>query len=318
MPAVSFTGSQSGIITTGQHFDARIVEVRPERVRAELERGKVVIVAGYQGMSQAREITTLGRGGSDTTAVALAAALAAHRCEIYSDVDGVYSADPNRIREARHLPSIDYDTMEEMAEAGARVLNVHAVRAAREHGLAAAGAAHLRLRRARGRPRDPRRAGRAARAAVVVNPALWLVYGPESAREPLSRAARELELPLRALDPGDELPLGLVPLSGVPDPKGTERALTGAVPGLAIVGGYAELSAVGAAAHDEHRRLAAIERLAEPPLCVLHGTRRLSAIVSPQSRERRRAPLPRLVRHRRGLNSGQDCRGSAAAALGEF
>jgi aspartate kinase len=280
VPAVSFTGSQSGIITTGQHFDARIVEVRPERVRAELERGKVVIVAGYQGMSQAREITTLGRGGSDTTAVALAAALAADRCEIYSDVDGVYSADPNRIREARHLPSIDYDTMEEMAEAGARVLNVHAVRAAREHRLVLlARRTSDFVERADGRetrvePDAP------ARAAVVVNPALWLVFGPESAREPLSRAACELELPLRALDPGDELPLGLVPLSGVPDPKGAERALTSAVPGLAIVSGYAELSAVGAAAHDEHRRRAAIERLAEPPLCVLHGTRRLSAIVS--------------------------------------
>jgi aspartate kinase len=107
VPAVSFTGSQSGIITTDRHFDARIVEVRPERVRAELDRGKVVIVAGYQGMSREREITTLGRGGSDTTAVALAAALPADRCEIYSDVDGVYTADPNRVPHAHHLPAID-------------------------------------------------------------------------------------------------------------------------------------------------------------------------------------------------------------------
>ncbi len=278
--AVSFTGSQSGIITTDQHFDARIVEVRPERVRAELERGKVAIVAGYQGMSQAREITTLGRGGSDTTAVALAAALAADRCEIYSDVDGVYSADPNRVRDARHLPAIDYGTMEEMAEAGARVLNVHAVRTARERGLV------LLARRTsdfveRGTGRETRvEPGAPACAAVVVNPALWLVYGPESAREPLALAARELELPLRALDPGDELPLGLVPLSGVPDPKGAERALERAVPGLSIAHGYGELSAVGAAAHDEQRRVGAIQGLAEPPLCVLNGTSRLSAIVS--------------------------------------
>ena len=94
VPAVSFTGSQSGIITNDAHTDARIVEVRPFRVQDELARGRVVIVAGYQGVSYKREVTTLGRGGSDTTAVALAAALDAEACEIYSDVDGVYSADP--------------------------------------------------------------------------------------------------------------------------------------------------------------------------------------------------------------------------------
>ncbi|HMR79319.1 MAG TPA: aspartate kinase [Polyangiaceae bacterium] len=92
--AVSFTGSQSGIITNDRHFDARIIEVRPHRIDDEIARGRIVIVAGYQGMSYRREITTLGRGGSDTTAVALAAALGAERCEIYSDVDGVYTADP--------------------------------------------------------------------------------------------------------------------------------------------------------------------------------------------------------------------------------
>jgi len=94
--AISFTGSQCGILTNDRHFDARIIEVRPHRVEDELARGKIVIVAGYQGVSYKREITTLGRGGSDTTAVALAAALGADRCEIYSDVDGVYSADPGR------------------------------------------------------------------------------------------------------------------------------------------------------------------------------------------------------------------------------
>src|SRR2546429_3133926 len=92
--AVSFTGSQSGIITDGAHTNARILEVRPVRILAELEKGKVVIVAGYQGVSREKEITTLGRGGSDTTAVALAAALEAEFCEICSDVDGVYTADP--------------------------------------------------------------------------------------------------------------------------------------------------------------------------------------------------------------------------------
>ena len=101
-----FTGSQSGILTNDRHFDARIIEVRPHRIEDELARGKIVIVAGYQGMSYRREITTLGRGGSDTTAVALAAALGAERCEIYSDVDGVYSADPRVVPDARHLPEL--------------------------------------------------------------------------------------------------------------------------------------------------------------------------------------------------------------------
>jgi len=129
--AISFTGSQSGIITNDRHFDARILEVRPHRIEDELARGRIVIVAGYQGMSYRREITTLGRGGSDTTAVALAAALGADRCEIYSDVDGVYSADPRVVPEAVHLPEIDLASLQEMAEAGAKVLNAQAVEWAR-------------------------------------------------------------------------------------------------------------------------------------------------------------------------------------------
>jgi aspartate kinase len=129
--AISFTGSQSGIITNDRHFDARIIEVRPHRIEDELARGRVVIVAGYQGMSYKREITTLGRGGSDTTAVALAAALSAERCEIYSDVDGVYSADPRVVRDALHLPEIDLAMLQEMAESGAKVVNAQAVEWAR-------------------------------------------------------------------------------------------------------------------------------------------------------------------------------------------
>jgi aspartate kinase len=129
--AISFTGSQSGIITNDRHFDARIIEVRPHRIEDELSRGRIVIIAGYQGMSYKREITTLGRGGSDTTAVALAAALSAERCEIYSDVDGVYSADPRVVADAKHLPEIDLAMLQEMAEAGAKVLNAQAVEWAR-------------------------------------------------------------------------------------------------------------------------------------------------------------------------------------------
>jgi len=135
VPAVSFTGSQSGIVTNDSHTSARIVEVRPFRVQDELARGKVVIVAGYQGVSYKREVTTLGRGGSDTTAVALAAALDA-TCEIYSDVDGVYTADPRVVPEARRLAELSYEEMQELAESGAKVLNAQAVEFAKERGIA--------------------------------------------------------------------------------------------------------------------------------------------------------------------------------------
>jgi aspartate kinase len=134
--AISFTGSQCGILTNDRHSGARIIEVRPVRVQDELERGRVVIVAGYQGVSYKREITTLGRGGSDTTAVALAAALGAEHREICSDVDGVYSADPNVVDSARLLDAISHDEMEELAAHGACVLHPAAVEFARTSGIA--------------------------------------------------------------------------------------------------------------------------------------------------------------------------------------
>jgi len=134
--AISFTGSQSGIITNDRHVDARIIEVRPFRIQDELARGRLVIVAGYQGVSYRKEITTLGRGGSDTTAVALAAALGAERCEIYSDVDGVYTADPRVVTSARRIGTLSYEETQELAEAGARVLNAQAVEFAKEKGIA--------------------------------------------------------------------------------------------------------------------------------------------------------------------------------------
>ena len=134
--ALSFTGSQSGIVTTDSHSNARIIEVRPFRIQDELERGKVVIVAGYQGSSYKREITTLGRGGSDTTAIALAAALDAQRVEIYSDVDGVYSADPEVVEDAYRLPEIDTDEMMTLSRSGARVLAADALEFARSKGIA--------------------------------------------------------------------------------------------------------------------------------------------------------------------------------------
>jgi aspartate kinase len=134
--AVSLTGSQAGIITNDRHNDAQVIEVRPFRVQDEMAEGKVVIIGGFQGVSYKRDITTLGRGGSDTTAVALAAALNAERCEIYSDVDGVYSADPAMVAEARHLPEVSYPVMQEMSRAGAKVLHAHAVQFAKEKNIA--------------------------------------------------------------------------------------------------------------------------------------------------------------------------------------
>jgi aspartate kinase len=134
--AISFTGSQSGIITNDRHIDARIIEVRPFRVQDELARGRVVVVAGYQGVSYRREVTTLGRGGSDTTAVAMAAALGAEWCEICSDVDGVYTADPRVVPDARRIGVLSYEETQELAESGAKVLNAQAVEFAKQAGIA--------------------------------------------------------------------------------------------------------------------------------------------------------------------------------------
>ncbi len=134
--AISFTGSQSGIITNDRHVDARIIEVRPFRVQDELARGRVVVVAGYQGVSYKREVTTLGRGGSDTTAVAMAAALGAEWCEICSDVDGVYTADPRVVPDARRIGVLSYEETQELAESGAKVLNAQAVEFAKQAGIA--------------------------------------------------------------------------------------------------------------------------------------------------------------------------------------
>lgn len=134
--AISLTGSQCGILTNDRHSGARIIEVRPIRVQDELERGRIVIVAGFQGISYKREVTTLGRGGSDTTAVALAAALKAEYCEICSDVDGVYSADPRVVSAAQFLEALSYDEMLELAAHGAKVLHTSCVEIARRSGVA--------------------------------------------------------------------------------------------------------------------------------------------------------------------------------------
>ncbi|MDX1455483.1 MAG: aspartate kinase [Gammaproteobacteria bacterium] len=125
--SISLTGPQSGIHTTDTHFNARIKDVRPDRVAREIGRGKIVIVAGYQGVNSRGEVTTLGRGGSDTTAVAIAAALDASRCEICSDVDGVFSSDPRVVEEAARIDEMNHEEMLELARHGASVLNPRAV-----------------------------------------------------------------------------------------------------------------------------------------------------------------------------------------------
>ncbi|MFQ5650550.1 MAG: aspartate kinase [bacterium] len=133
--AISFTGSQVGIITTTDHTRARILEIKGDRIRQELEQGKIVVIAGFQGVSVEKEITTLGRGGSDTTAVALAAALDAEACEIMTDVDGVYTADPQLVPSAERLRRLSFDEMLDMADSGAQVLKSSAVEFAKRHNI---------------------------------------------------------------------------------------------------------------------------------------------------------------------------------------
>lgn len=135
IPAISFTGAQVGIITDTSHTKARILEISTERISEELKRGRVVVVAGFQGMSISKEITTLGRGGSDLTAVALAKALGAKICEIYTDVDGVYTADPRIVNNARKLGRLSYDEMLEMASLGAKVLQARSVEYSKRYGV---------------------------------------------------------------------------------------------------------------------------------------------------------------------------------------
>lgn len=134
-PAVSLTGAQAGIRTDAVHGNARIRSIDPARILRELELGKVVVVAGFQGVSDTGDITTLGRGGSDTTAVALAACLKADRCQIFTDVDGVYDRDPGKYPDAVRFGRISYEKMLGLIENGAQVLHDRSVETAREHGI---------------------------------------------------------------------------------------------------------------------------------------------------------------------------------------
>jgi aspartate kinase len=289
--AISFTGSQSGILTNDRHFDARIIEVRPHRIQDELSRGRIVIVAGYQGMSYKREITTLGRGGSDTTAVALAAALGAERCEIYSDVDGVYSADPRVVTDPKHLPDMDLSMLGEMAEAGAKVLNAQAVEWARRSKIVI----HAR------KTADPVGGGRETIASddgeiarsedenrnvrAIVGIGGVMVARVASASLPLflSTAATE------ELSVGDVIAAGAdafvhLPLLNVPDWERCARALERGLGSAAtILGKRAVVSVVGYGLTGTSGALGRVyeclARIEAPALCVSAGPLRISATI---------------------------------------
>jgi aspartate kinase len=235
--AVSLTGSQAGIITNTRHNRARIVEVRPFRVHDLLDAGKIVIVAGYQGVSYSREITTLGRGGTDTTAVALAAALDAHHCEICSDVDGVYTADPRVAPSATRIPELDHEAMIALAREGSKVLNQDCVEYASRQGVAIFAKATFK-------PRDD------AGTVVRKNPApvpsvLTAIAHRERVLEVTAPAGSDVRALLTALTEGGALPhalslrpgapvTALVPLENVHRRSVLEAALARALPEFSL------------------------------------------------------------------------------------
>ena len=277
VPAVSFTGSQSGIITDGAHTNARILEVRPVRIFEELEKGRVVIVAGYQGVSREKEVTTLGRGGSDTTAVALAAALDAEVCEICSDVDGVYTADPRVVPSHRKLAELSHEEMQELAQSGARVLNAQAVEFARDRGITiharstfGSGAGTKIQRSAR---RELRVAGVAQDAdLLVVRGALERVLPVLDRHGAFPRELWSEGPSLRAL-------VSLENVHGLPALLSDLRAL----PGVSVEEGLAQVSVVGAglgaSGEPLSRALLAIRDLVAEPRGVLVSPLRIALLV---------------------------------------
>lgn len=290
--AISFTGSQSGLITNDRHFDARIIEVRPHRIEDELARGKVVIVAGYQGMSYKREITTLGRGGSDTTAVALAAALGAERCEIYSDVDGVYSADPRVVPEAQHLHELAPEMLQEMAEAGAKVLNAQAVEWARKAKIAI----HARSTQDRWEQGNSHRQTLihelppgAARARAVVaenNLVLGHLHGEDaSSLERLIQFATEHEIPLKDISFSKNSTLFSIPLLNMPDWPRARSILLESFSPLSLQENICAISVVGDGLSTTGRPLLdflSTLRTHELPFYAIHSTAlRMTALLDP-------------------------------------
>ncbi|MCK6589073.1 MAG: aspartate kinase [Polyangiaceae bacterium] len=283
--AISFTGSQSGILTNDRHFDARIIEVRPHRIEDELARGKIVIVAGYQGMSYRREITTLGRGGSDTTAVALAAALEAERCEIYSDVDGVYSADPRVVGDAAHIPELDHAVLQEMAECGAKVICAQAVEWARRAGIAIYARSTFAPEGARQTVIRGVAPGEtlAARAVVAESNVVLGRLDDASRLDDLLRAAEGARLAFKDLAVGPRGGAFLIPLLNVPDWRAAKQKLLFDLPSLELSEGTSVVSVVGdgLAATPEPlvRFLGALRGEGAAPLLTTATPLRLSAVI---------------------------------------
>ncbi len=197
--AVSYTGSQAGIITDTTHQKARIIEVKGERLRESLAQGVVPVVAGFQGVSTDRDVTTLGRGGSDTTAVALAVALKADACEIYTDVSGVFSADPRIVPEARKLPRLSFEEMLDIAASGGRVLSLRSVEFARNH--------HIPLH---------------VRSSFTWEPGTWVVEEDPSMEQPIVTAVAH------------DVSEAKVTVTGVPDRPGIAARLFRALADRAV------------------------------------------------------------------------------------
>jgi len=242
--AISFTGSQSGILTNDRHSGARIIEIRPVRILDELERDRVVIVAGFQGMSYKREVTTLGRGGSDTTAVALAAALHASCCEIYSDVDGVYSADPRVVPDAKHIAEVGYREMQELADHGAKVLNAQAVEWAQRAGIV------IHARKTHGSSRqtvvqaDAAPRGERGRATAVTGTTKVVDLSTRHGSAVL-RVLGEQGVTVRHLEVTGEQLLATLTLDDLPDFARTRQALRQIDPGLTLRDEQGMVTAVG-------------------------------------------------------------------------
>ncbi|MCB9661737.1 MAG: aspartate kinase [Sandaracinaceae bacterium] len=296
--AISFTGSQSGILTNDWHFDAKILEVRPVRVLDELARGRVVIVAGYQGMSYKREVTTLGRGGSDTTALAMAAALSAERAEIYSDVDGVYSADPRVVPDARHLPELTYVEMQSMSDAGAKVLHAPAVEFARGREVPI----HCRATFAPGRETRISNHALAHRRpfAVVGQPGiarLWVAGSDRERRLALQTTRAHSVLPFFD-ERGEDTTELRIATAHVPD-WGRTRDVLLAHPHIRLEEGVSRVSLVGGSAEVQRASLRA--ELAEAGVGVLavdvdpHGERVSALVPSAQTDVAVRALHERVV-----------------------
>jgi aspartate kinase len=243
--------------------------VRPYRVQDELARGRVVIVAGYQGVSYRKEVTTLGRGGSDTTAVALAAALDAQACEIYSDVDGVYSADPRQVPEARRLAALSYEEMQELAESGARVLNAQAVEFAKEKGIAlycratAGGAGETVVRKFA--PRAPGRVVGIASEGGLLRVSAPAAEGAALLERLDSRSTAGKQLVRQAGPLLDGVWSLLVSLENVHDLPALRADLAALGPGATVEEGIGAVSAIGTGINSDfgnvRRALLALEPL---------------------------------------------------------